>query len=156
VKAGESVYQKIKKEEKCCSTNRSVNEHGKKFSIYCNDKTIAICCVKLDKCLIPAIPNQKQCDYLFMSDSKHTPADYQYNFVELKGSGCDADGAFEQIRQAVGYIKRKYGNIPKDQIRGFIVGGKDTQNMNRLKEKFKNDIGKELKHSTGIRGEHKI
>lgn len=156
MKDGESVYQKIKKEEKCCSTNRSVEEHGKNFSIYCTDKTIAICCVKLDKCLIPAIPNQKQCDYLFMSDRKNTPADYGYYFVELKGSGSDGDGAFEQIQQAVHYIKSRFGFIPKHQIWGFIVGGKDTQKMNRSKERFKKDIGVELKHKTGNRYEHPL
>lgn len=156
MKEGKSIYHKIKKEEKCCSTSRSVDEHGKKFSIYCNDKNIAVCCVKLDKCLIPAIPNQKQCDYLFMIDKKNTPADYEYDFVELKGSGCDAEGAFKQIKQAVDYVKSNFGDIPKDQIRGFIVGGKDTQKMSRSKERFKRDIGKELKHITGIRYEHKI
>lgn len=156
MKDGESVYQKIKKEEKCCSTNRSVEEHGKKFSIYCNDESIDVCCVKLDKCLIPAIPKQKQCDYLFMSDRKNTPADYGYYFVELKGRGCDADGALEQIQQAIQYIKSRFGVIPKHQIWGFIVGGKDTQKMNRSKERFKRDVGKELKHSTGTRYEHKI
>ncbi|AXE18061.1 hypothetical protein DR864_10105 [Runella rosea] len=156
MKEGESIYHKIKKEEKCCSTKRSVNEHGKTFSINCSDKNINICCVKLDKCLITAISNQKQCDYLFMSDRNNSPTDYSYYFVELKGSGCDAEGAFEQIQQAVHYIKSRFGAIPKHQIWGFIVGGKDTQNMSRLKERFKRDIGKELKHSTGIRYEHKI
>ena len=156
MKEGENVYHKIKKEEKCCSTKRSVNEHGKTFSINCRDKNINVCCVKLDKCLITAISNQKQCDYLFMSDRNNSLADYGYYFVELKGSGCDADGAFEQIQQAVYYVKSQFGVIPKHQIWGFIVGGKDTQNMNRLKERFKRDIGKELKHSTGIRYEHKI
>lgn len=156
MKEGESIYNKIKKEEKCCSTNRRVSERGKTFVINCNDTNINVCCVKLDKCLITAIPNQKQCDYLFMSDRNNTPTDYGYYFVELKGSGCDADGAFEQIQQAIHYIKSRFGVIPKHQIWGFIIGGKDTQNMNRLKERFKRDIGKELKHSTGIRYEYKI
>ncbi|WP_041340781.1 hypothetical protein [Runella slithyformis] len=91
-----------------------------------------------------------------MSAGKNTPTDYGYYFVELKGSGCDADGAFEQIQQAVHDIKSRFGAIPKHQIWGFIVGGKDTQQMNRSKERFKRNIGKELKHSTGIRYEHRI
>lgn len=153
MKEGESVYQKIKKEEKCCSANRSVNEHGKTFEINCRDINVAICCVKLDKCLIPVIPNQKQCDYLFMSDHKNG---YGYCFVELKGSGSDADDAFKQIQQGINYIRSRFGVIPKHQIWGFIVGGKDTQYMSRLKERFKKDIGNELKHITGIRYEHKI
>lgn len=156
MKESESIYNKIKNNEKCCSTNRSVNEGGKTFVINCSDTNVIVFCVKLDKCLIPAVTNQKQCDYLFMSHRKNIPADYGYYFVELKGRGCDAEGAFEQIKQAVDYVKSNFGNIPKDQIRGFIVGGKDTQKMSRSKERFKRDIGKELKHITGIRYEHKI
>lgn len=44
--------------------------------------------------------------------------------------------------------------VSKNKIWGIIVGGGDTNGMNRLKERFKKEIGGELKHNTGERCEY--
>ena len=144
------IYQKVGGNQQCYSSEKSASEQGKTFVIN-SKKHPRVCRIKLDKCLIPEVPHQKQCDYLFVKLRDND--EFEYLFVELKGNAKEASYAFEQICQAIEFIKKKVGQIPQKHIRGFIVGGKDTQEMNRLKEKFKRSIGLELKHSTGSRYE---
>jgi hypothetical protein len=91
-------------------------------------------------------------NYVFISQNQS--GDSAYFFVELKGSAKEVDYAFRQIRAAITFVKDRMGGIPQKQIWGFIIGGKHTQNMNRLKEEFKRDIGIELKHVTGNQYEY--
>ncbi len=148
------IYAKIGENQDYYSPTRSANEKGKSFAIQC-DKGIKICRLKLDKGIMTAQQNQKQCDYLFVRE--YTDLDsFDYYFVELKGSAKEADYAYKQVIQAINFVKNKVGEIPKNCIWAFIIGGADTQNMNRLKEKFKKEIGVMLRHNTGNRYEHSI
>ena len=150
----QSIQNKIGGNELHYSTEKSASENGKTFALKCS-KDMLICRLKLDKGLIPIIPNQKQCDYLFVRETIDY-ASFDYYFVELKGNAKEADYAYGQIIQAIDFVKSKVGFIPKNAIWAFIVGGKDTQNMNRLKEQFRKDFGVMLKHNTGKRYEHQI
>lgn len=152
--ACQGIQQKIGGNEAYYSTEKNASEEGKTFVLKCSSDTL-ICRLKLDKGLIPIIPDQKQCDYLFVRENSHL-ASFDYYFIELKGSAKEADYAYEQIIQAIAFVKSKVGFIPKNAIWAFIVGGADTQNMNRLKEQFRKYIGVMLKHNTGKRYEHQI
>jgi hypothetical protein len=148
------IHKEIGGSQNCYSTERSANEKGKSFAIQC-DKGIKICRLKLDKGIMIAQQNQKQCDYLFVREYTDSNL-FDFFFVELKGSAKEADYAYEQIIQAINFVKTKVDVISKNCIWAFIIGGADTQNMNRLKEKFKRDIGVMLKHNTGNRYEHHV
>jgi hypothetical protein len=140
-------------EEKYYTDKETVaNENGKTFAIDKSaDKEKEHCKVKLDKGVIPIRLNRKQCDYLFKIGEEEA-----FLFVELKGSGENASDGFYQIEDTIHFFKEKAMPLKKEKVYGFIIGGKYTQKMNQLKEKFRKELGVSLFHTTGDKHKHKI
>lgn len=147
---------------KCCSSIKTalqgdngyyeaksaVTENGKTFRLNINTHD-QVCKIKLDKGCIPNREGQKQCDYLILKCPPNSNTVAKFIFVELKGSGENANDGFHQIIGAIEYLRSKGVVILKEKIYGVIVGGTDTQKMNRLKEDFKRLHGYSLIHKTG-------
>lgn len=126
----------------------SVSENGKSFKLLANAAD-QVCKIKLDNGFVPHRAGRKQCDYLLIKCGSNPTSISKFFFIELKGSGENANDGFYQIIGALEYLKSKGIVIPKEKIFGVIVGGTDTPKMNRLKEDFKKQHGHSLVHKTG-------
>jgi hypothetical protein len=140
--------EKLNEGDQFYESRSSVSENGKIFKLVTNS-TDHVCKIKLDNGAIPTRSGKKQCDYLLIKCTGHPISISKFFFIELKGSGENANDGFYQIVGALEYLKSKGIAIQRDKIFGVIVGGADTPKMNRLKEDFKKQHGHSLIHKTG-------